>query len=317
MPTLRRTPPSPPTTNRTQNKPGLISTRDLIKDSWQTFKDHWKYTFSISLWLLIPAVVLLVASLVSRFIQPSLAPLLGTISLITGLSINAWVNLRLMQYTLKEEGETSVLQEPTWIQPIGSYIWLQILHNIALVGASLPLIFGMIGLPILAILGRIPERSFLFVAFFSLIILSLPIVWLAAQLVFWPFFFITNPEGSSATFTSIGKNNLRLPSFKKSIHLFAQSYQLVRGRFWTVFARLIFPGFTFLLVFLTVTFTIDTVFALVVGEAKMNTIFETIPQGYAYFLVSIGQVLFLPLFITWLAKLFRSLKQHPNTTHAA
>ncbi|MBP6945087.1 hypothetical protein KBD61_04705 [Patescibacteria group bacterium] len=317
MPTLRRTPSPSPTANRSQNVLGLISAHDLIQESWQTFKRHWKYTFSISLWLLVPAVVLLIASLVNRFIQPSLAPLLSIISLITGLCINAWVNLRLMQYILKEEGEAYILQEPNWTQPIGSYIWLQILHNIALAGASLPLIFGMIGLPILVILGRIPERSFLFVAFFSMVILSLPVVWLAAQLVFWPFFFMTNPEGSHATFTSIGKNNLRVPSFKKSIHLFAQSYHLVRGRFWTVFARLAWPGLTFLLLFLTVTFTIDTVFALIIGEVKMNAIFETIPQGYAYFLVSIGQVLFLPLFITWLAKLFRSLKQHSNTTHAA
>lgn len=310
MPTLRRTPPS-----STISTPGLIPVRELIKDSWQTFKRNWKQTFSISLWLLIPAVVLLIASLLSRF-EPSLASLLSIASLITGLCINAWVSLRLMQYTLKEEGEASVLQEPSWTQSIGSYIWLQILHNIALVGASLPLILGMIGLPILAILGRIPERSFLFVAFFSMVILSLPALWLLAQLVFWPFFFMTNPEGSHATFTTLGKNNLRVPSFKKSISLFAQSYHLVQGRFWSVFTRLLLPGFTFLLLFLAVTFTIDTIFALIIGEVKMNTIFETIPQGYAYFLVSIGQVLFLPLFITWLTKLFRSLKQNSHTTNA-
>ncbi len=310
MPTLRRTPPS-----STISTPGLIPVRELIKDSWQTFKRNWKQTFSISLWLLIPAVVLLIASLLSRF-EPSLASLLSIASLITGLCINAWVSLRLMQYTLKEEGEASVLQEPSWTQSIGSYVWLQILHNIALVGASLPLILGIIGLPILAILGRIPERSFLFVAFFSMVILSLPALWLLAQLVFWPFFFMTNPEGSHATFTTLGKNNLRVPSFKKSISLFAQSYHLVQGRFWSVFTRLLLPGFTFLLLFLAVTFTIDTIFALIIGEVKMNTIFETIPQGYAYFLVSIGQVLFLPLFITWLTKLFRSLKQNSHSTNA-
>ncbi len=312
MPTLRRT-PSPSTTTRS----GLIPVRELIKDSWQTFKRNWKQTFSISLWLLVPAVVLLVASLLTQFAPPLLLPLVRVAPLITGLCIGAWVSLRLMQFILKEEGETKVLQEPSWVQPVGSYIWLQILHRIALVGASLPLILGVIGLPILAVLGNLPKGTFLIIAALSMAVLSIPAIWLVIQLAFWPFFFMTNSEGSHATFTTTERNNLRVPSFKKSIQLFAQSYHLVKGRFWAVFTRILFPGLTFLLLFLAATFAVDTIFAVIVGETKMNAIFKTIPQGYAYFIGSIGQVLFLPLFITWLTKLFRSLKQHSNTTHAA
>ncbi len=312
MPTLRRT--SPPTTTTYS---GLIPVRELIRVSWATFKQNWKQTFNISIWLLVPAVVLLAASLLVQFTPPILLPLVRIAPLITGLCIGAWVSLRLMQLILKEEGEPTVLQEPSWVQPVGSYIWLQILHRIALIGASLPLALGIIGLPILAILANIPKGTFLIIATLSMAVLSIPAIWLVIQLAFWPFFFMTNAEGSHATFTTTEQSNLRIPSFKKSIRLFAQSYHLVKGRFWAVLSRLLFPGLTFLLLFLAATFTVDTIFGLIIGEAKINTIFKTIPQGYAYFIGSIGQVLFLPLFITWLAKLFRSLKQNPHTPNAA
>jgi hypothetical protein len=306
MPTLHRI--------RSSSSPTLIPIGTLIKTSWRAFRDHWKETSRISIWLIVPALAVLLIGLANGIIPNAIDPLIGSLILIGSYCFEIWVTLRLMQTILEQEGEKSPLEINARGTAIGGYLWIELLHRIALIGAALPIALGGIGFPIFIMLSH-PQEALVVVLFpLSLLILGIPAIWLATQLAFWPFILLTHAEGQEAAFTSVGTNKWHVPSLKKSIGILSESYHLVKGRFWATFIRLLLPGFIFLILFLVVTGLLDSLFGLVVTEEKMNAIFQTIPQGYAYFLVTLGQAVFLPLFITWQTKLFCSLKQNPVNT---
>ncbi len=301
MSTSRRTRPS--------TSSSFISVKDLIKASWQTYREELKQTLNISIWLLVPALLMLGIGLLNHFVPQSTNNLLSLATLFISYAIEAWVTIRLLRFILAHTGETKLVEERPPAAPVAGYLWLFLVHKIALIGASLPIGLGMIGFFVFIIVSRLPEAAAFPLAALSVAVLGTPLWWLAVQLSFWPFTFMTNPEGSSAPFRDIGEHGKRIPSLKKAVGLLSQSYQLVNGRFWSTLIRLAIPGFVFFLLFLFVIGLVDTTLMFVVGEAKMDTIFSTIPQGYGYFLGTIGQILFLPLFLTLQALLFRSLKE--------
>lgn len=98
-------------------------------------------------------------------------------------------------------------------------------------------------------------------------------------------------------------------------HALAASYALVKGRWWPTFWRVLAAGFVFVAILIVGTQLLAFIVELIAGSTKFAIVLETqslanpIAYGARRLLDSIGQAIFLPLFITWQVKLFHALKK--------
>ncbi len=128
----------------------------------------------------------------------------------------------------------------------------------------------------------------------GLMVFFFPAIWLAVLLQFSELFLIG--EGLRGT------------------QALAASYHLVKGRWWEVFWRLIVPGTFFLIVSILLMSLFVNIVSLLAGQAKTQFIFTaTAPSALIdaarQLLEGFAQMIFLPLFLIWQVKLFRSLKE--------
>lgn len=307
MTTLRRA--------STNHASSTISLKTLIVESWKTFIRDWKESFSVSIWLLAPAVLLLAVTLLDRAIPDTLG-ILPLLVFVVSLCVQAWVSVHLIRDTLKRTGE-SISKATTWQVDVLTYVWTKFLNGVALVGSLLPLVLGIIGIPLFITLTRVSERGAGIILFGGMALLSLPAIWLAINLIFWPYILASGPEGVEKVLAPI--RGRRWVSIKKTIAVLTASYELVRGRFWYTLVRLIVPGFIFGMVLLASVTIVDTVIQFIAGPAKIAALFSTsgsfidinhsTGNAYAFFLQAVGEAVFLPLFIVWQTKLFQSLRE--------
>mgnify|MGYP000520554085 CR=1 FL=1 len=316
MPTLRR--PSSPSATLS----ALPSVTSLITDSWRTFLRDWKETFTTSRWLILPSLLLLISTLLHRVLPGSWNWLVVTACLIFTFIVDLWVNTRLIQQVLAKEDKSTGNHIVTTPKHVLGYLWLKVFSAIAILGASLPLVLGALGLPIFISLTRIPEQLASLLSLASLALLSIPMVWLGISFAVFPSFLLFHSaEGTNEIFnkTSGGKS---WPSAKKAIIFLVRSYELVRGNWWPALWRLLVPGLVFgLLLIASISFA-DAVIQLIAGPEKIQNLFGTeavafdvnnSSNSYAYFLQSVGQAIFLPLFTVWQAKLFLALAASKKT----
>lgn len=93
----------------------------------------------------------------------------------------------------------------------------------------------------------------------------------------------------------------------------AASYALVKGRWWEVFWRLLIPGALFLILSIVLIGVITSLLSLIAGTAKIELILGTttstpLVDASRQLIEGLTQAIFLPLFLVWQIKLFRSLK---------
>ncbi len=295
--------------------PSDLSLKLLIVESWRLFVHNWKTTFSISIWLMAPATLLLLVTLLDRVIPTTLA-FLPLLILLLSLCIQAWVSLQLIRYTLVQLGE--VVAPSTWQTDITAYLWTKLLNCLAIVGSLLPFVLSVIGLPLFIALTRPPERSATMLLFGVLGLLALPAIWLGISLMFWPLVLVSEPQGIAQTFTTLGGR--RWLSIKKTVAILTASFSLVRGRFWYTFMRVIVPGLLFVALSLAFITLVDSLIQFIAGPAKIAALFgsnsltfidvnHTTGNAYVYFLQAVGEAVFFPLFIVWQTKLFLSLRK--------
>ncbi len=94
----------------------------------------------------------------------------------------------------------------------------------------------------------------------------------------------------------------------------AASYALVKGRWWDVFWRLVVPGTLFVILSVVTVGIIMNVIGLIAGAAKINLIISVdqstpLIDAARQLIEGLTQMIFLPLFVVWQIKLFRSLKE--------
>lgn len=93
----------------------------------------------------------------------------------------------------------------------------------------------------------------------------------------------------------------------------AASYQLVKGRWWATFWRLVIPGLLFLVLSILLVGIITNALGFIAGAAKMNIILTTtatspLVSAAQQLIEGLTQAIFLPLFLIWQIKLFKSLQ---------
>lgn len=120
----------------------LISVSDLIRQSWQIYKNNFKIFISITVWLLPLAIV---SSLLQ--LNENLAPL-GFLIAIISIAVSIWVNITLIQAINKiHNGETINVKELARLSTgrMASYLWVVILTGIiVLAGLVILIIPGLI-----------------------------------------------------------------------------------------------------------------------------------------------------------------------------
>ena len=94
----------------------------------------------------------------------------------------------------------------------------------------------------------------------------------------------------------------------------AASYALVKGRWWEVFWRLVVPGALFLTLSIVLIGAISTILGFIAGAGKIDTILSVtgsnpLIDSSRQLIEGLTQMIFLPLFLVWQIKLFRSLKE--------
>ncbi len=307
MTTLRRRLPDPSSST--------ISLKALIVDSWKVFIRDWKEGFGVSIWLLAPAVLLLIVNLLDRILPDALG-ILPLIVFAISLCTQAWVSIQLIRDTLKRAGEP-VTKTSAWQTDVLAYIWTKLLNGIALIGSLLPLALGVIGLPLFVTLTQVSERAATAILFGGIFLLALPSIWLAVSLIFWPLILVSGSEGVEKILAPI--RGRRWVSLKKTIAVLTASYELTRGRFWSTLIRLAVPGFIFGMVLLASVTIVDSIIQFIAGPGKIAALFSangslidvnhSTGNAYAFFLQSVGEAVFLPLFIVWQTKLFQSLRE--------
>ncbi len=293
-----------------------LSIKTLFVESWKTFVHDWKDTFSVSIWLVVPAVLLLAVTLVDRQI-PNTIGFLPLIVFVIALCVQAWVSVRLIRDTLKRAGEP-VGKAPTWQVDVLTYVWTKLLNGIAVIGALVPFILGVLGFPLFIALTHVSKGIAALLFFGGTFILAIPAIWLAISLLFWPYMLVGGQGGTEQVFTEM--RGRRWISFKKTVDVLIASYKLVHGRFWYTFIRLLVPGFIFGMILIASITLVDAIIQFIAGPEKIAALFGT--QGmsfvdvhhaagnaYAYFLQAVGEAAFFPLFIVWQTKIFQSLRE--------
>ena len=98
-------------------------------------------------------------------------------------------------------------------------------------------------------------------------------------------------------------------------HALSASYALVKGRWWPTFWRVLATGFVFALLLIVGLKLLTGLLQLIAGSSKLSIVLEaqTLANPIAYgarrLLDTVGQAIFLPIFITWQVKLFHALKK--------
>lgn len=93
----------------------------------------------------------------------------------------------------------------------------------------------------------------------------------------------------------------------------AASYALVKGRWAAVLWRLVIPGTLFLILSVVLVGVIVNILALIAGATKINlilsgTVTSPLADASRQLIEGLTQMIFLPLFLLWQIKLFKSLK---------
>lgn len=236
---------------------------------------------------------------------------------LTSFCVQAWVSLRLIRVTLTNAGVS--IAKPSTIQgDVFAYLWIKLLYGIAIIGALLPLVLGLIGLPLFITLTRIPELFATYLLLGGGCILAAPALWLSIHLFFGPYLLVGDLEGVDKVYADT--KGQRWVSLKRTIDLLVQSYTLVQKRFWYTLARLVIPGLLFGLLMFSSISIIDTLIQFIAGPEKIASLFgppgsafldikHATGNSYSFFLQSMGEALFLPLFIVSQTKLFLSLRR--------
>jgi len=135
----------------------------------------------------------------------------------------------------------------------------------------------------------------------GMILLILPGIWLGVSFMFARLFLI--------------EDNVR------GVQSLSASRALVKGRWWPVFWRTVIPGILFFLVFFILMNILFAIFGAIAGAAKMNLMLSMygsnspapVAMASFYLVNGLAQMLLVPLVVTWMAKLFHSLKETRNS----
>jgi len=134
-------------------------------------------------------------------------------------------------------------------------------------------------------------------------LLFFPGVWLAVSFVFAQFFFLDDGV--------------------RGVNALAASAELVKGRWWPTFGRIVATGMFFFLLTIFCLSMINFFASLIIGVDTVNRVMEAMRLSFwepitvetlrlrsaGNFLSTIPQAIFLPIFVIALSKLYRSLKE--------
>ncbi len=246
----------------------LLSIGDLLRASWDQFMRDWTDTLEVSIWFLVPPLLLIAAYLIGRPLSSSLSAILMVVAALAGVILTIRISIRLTQFVLAKSRDPKA-KAPSLAVPWAlffSYLWLSVLQSLATLGGAL--------------------------------VLVLPGIWLAIGLLFGRLFLLEDGiKGSQALSASMA---------------------LVKGRWWPTFWRVVIPGAVFLILTTLVVELLSSVIGLLAGPERVALLSDLNTSGdfshllagttYQYFMQSLGEVLFLPLFLAWQVKLFHSLK---------